>query len=365
MLDWHRKIEMRISVVASELPHPQGTAAGRDLWAWCEGVLALGHELEAWLWYRSPSSPEGPVPGWCHYEPVEVGPLWRAHLRALLRPRHESRLARWEPPPGSVVVADHVFSAAAVTPFPRSVATLHYRTFADALAVRQFKLSYLQTARAERFAGRRAELVLAYSERVGSHLRKRARVVPIAHQPPPDPLPPLDAPVAALMADWSWPPNRRSLTWLLEAWPRVREAVPSAQLLLAGRWLDQMEIGHISGVVKLGEVKNSTDLLQETAVVAFPCPTSSGPKVKVLEALAYGVPVVTTPAGAEGIMVERGQGAVVVEMHDFADALAKLLVDPERRAGLGDSGRRAVVSNHSPLAAARARLDAFANEFGA
>lgn len=354
---------MKLSVVACELPHPQGTAAGRDLWGWCEGVRALGHELDVWVWFRSSSSPEGPVPSWCRYEPFDAGPMWKRHLRAIVRPRGEIELAGWEPAPGAIPVADHYSSFAAVLPFPRSVATIHFRSLLDAWAVRDTDPARLQTARIERKAGRRAGLVLAYSERVARHLRSPATVVPIACIVPEQPVAPVDEPVVLMMADWSWPPNRRALSWLLACWPDVRQAVPAARLVLAGRHIDQAAIGTMAGVEPVGEVADSLQVLSRCAVVAFPCPPSSGPKYKVLEALAYGIPVVTTAAGAEGVLVPPEEGPVTADRHGFADALVTVLLDPEHRAALGRAGRQAVERAHSPLASARARIDAITRAF--
>lgn len=356
---------MKFSVVACELPHPQGTAAGRDLWGWCEGMLALGHQLDAWVWYRSASSPEGPIPSWCRLEPFDPGAMWKRHLRSIVRPRGEVELAGWEPEPGAIPIADHYSSFAAVLPFPRSVATIHFRSLLDALAVRDANPARLQTARIERKAGRRAGLVLAYSARVARHLRHGATVVPMVCIVPDEPVTPVDDPVVLMMADWSWPPNRRSLSWLLACWPEVRRAVPAARLVLAGRWLHQAGIGIHDGVELMGEVADSVEALSRAAVIAFPCPPSSGPKYKVLEALAYGIPVVTTAAGAEGVLVPPHDGPVVAARHRFADAVVDLLVDPERRAALGASGRRAVSDVHSPLASARARVDAITAAFDA
>ncbi|MHB1710621.1 MAG: hypothetical protein ACYCV7_04355, partial [Acidimicrobiales bacterium] len=140
---------MKISLAASELPHPEGTAAGRDLWAWCDALVALGHEVDAWVWNRTDSSPTGPVPEWARFDPVDVGPLWRAHLRALLAPRNEAALGAWRPDPEAVAVADHIWSIGAVLGHPRSVATLHFRVLADARAVGRLTAANIQTARAE------------------------------------------------------------------------------------------------------------------------------------------------------------------------------------------------------------------------
>lgn len=355
---------MKISVAACELPHPEGTAAGRDLWAWCEGVRALGHDLDCWVWFRSPSSPAGPVPDWCEYRPLPPGSRWRAHLRAVTRPRGEAARAGWRPADGAVAVADHLWSFAAVEPFERSVATFHFRTPLDALAVGRAGPATVQMTRAEQRAGRRAALVVAYSSRVGRHLRQPARTVPIAYPVPPSAPGPVDRPVAGMLADWSWPPNRRALGRLLAAWPEVRHLVPGAELRLGGRNLDRAGLGTVPGVVPVGAVGAAGDFLAEVAVVAFPCPPSSGPKVKVLEALAHGLPVVTTTAGVEGLGPEVRRGTVVAPPGMFARALAGLLGEPRAGAALGRAGRAAVAAGHSPEAAARARLAAFADAFG-
>jgi len=144
----------------------------------------------------------------------------------------------------------------------------------------------------------------------------------------------------------------------LTHWPAVRDAVPGARLILAGRGLDPARVGTIGGVEHVGAVGVPEDVLARAAVVAYPCPGTSGPKVKVIEALAYGVPVVTTPSGIEGLHVAAEDGPVVADDHRFADALIALLRDPARRAAMAARGRPAVTATHAPLAAARLRMAA-------
>ncbi len=354
---------MRLAVAVCDHPDPEGTSAGRSAWAWCEGIRTLGHDLEAWCWHPDP--PRRPLPDWCRWRPVDPGPRARAHLRGILRPRWDTGGGEWTPPDGTIAVADDVPSFAAVAGSSRSVLTVHYRALLDARAVGRLRPAQLQTARGERRGGRRAGLVLAYSERVGRGLGPRpARFIPIGYPVPEEPLPVVDEPVAALLADWSWPPNLSALGILLRCWPEVRDAVPAARLLLAGRHLDRARVGSIPGVDLLGEIPSSRDLLDRAALVAFPCPATSGPKVKVLEALAHGVPVLTTPAGVEGIVLGPGQGAELAGPGEFAGVLAKLLVSPDRRAALGATGRAAVLAAHSPLAVARTRVTALTERFG-
>ena len=209
------------------------------------------------------------------------------------------------------------------------------------------------------------QVALACSDRVARLLGGKVRAVPIGYALPEEVLVPNESPVAGIMADWSWPPNKRALSSLLEVWPEVVAAVPGARLLLAGRALEPEEVGRVPGLRVLGEVRQSVDLLSQLSVLAFPCPATSGPKVKVLEALAYGIPVVTTPAGVEGLQLGPGEGALVAGRRGFAEALIKALLSPESRAALGSSGRAAVEKHHSPVSAGRARVEAFTDGFGA
>jgi glycosyltransferase involved in cell wall biosynthesis len=135
--------------------------------------------------------------------------------------------------------------------------------------------------------------------------------------------------------------------------------VPDAKLRLAGR--GSVDTRGLPGVSFEGWVERSDEVLSEAVLVVFPYPRSSGPKMKVLEALAFGRPVVTTESGIEGISVSDGQGAVLApsEPDSFASAVSGLLAAPSRGRDLGLAGRAAVVEAHAPKAVARAQVNAF------
>jgi glycosyltransferase involved in cell wall biosynthesis len=111
----------------------------------------------------------------------------------------------------------------------------------------------------------------------------------------------------------------------------------------------------IAGVEVMGEVAQARDALSRAAVLAFPCPPTSGPKMKVLDALAWGVPVVTTVAGVEGIKLSPDTVAVTDDS-DFFRTLVAVLRDPQRRSRMAKAGRADVLASHRPEQAAAARL---------
>lgn len=329
---------VRVEILSRHLPLAQGTAAGRVLLATGEGLVAEGVDLQVTSW--SPEEPAGSLPAWCAWTPLPPESALRRRSRALVRPRADVVLLDWSPV--GVAVADDPLSVPALP--VGGMATLHYAT---ALDVRRPTPHDLQDLRAERRL-RRTTPVLAYSSRVAAWARGTA--IPAAIRIPPDALPPVEAPIAALVADWRWAPNRRALEHLLTAWRSVH--VPGARLLLAGRGGERVQA---PGVQWLGAVHEVEEVLSQAAVLAFPCPDTSGPKVKVLEAAAAGLAVLTTASGAEGIATD---GVETSSLEGFGAALQALLADPARRVSQAAVARRDVAAVHGPVPAARARLEA-------
>ena len=131
-------------------------------------------------------------------------------------------------------------------------------------------------------------------------------------------------------------------------WPRVLERVPEARLRVAGRSTSAIPDLHPgSGVELVGEVPSAAEFLRGLSLLLYPVPRGSGMKVKVLESLAAGVPVVTTRFGAEGI--EPGAGVIVADDDDALVAAAvALLEDPARRRAAGDAARELFLQRYAP-----------------
>ena len=364
-------------VVSRVLPDPAGAASARLLHGFMEGLVQLGRPAELWSWWPG-QPPSRELPSYVRWQPLPAESWVRMKARALVRPRSDVLAAGYSLPPDVIAVAEEPLSFAAVRHHPRSVATIHYATALDVMALGAGEMGSTelgaggrgalqwsaragrrwQDERAERAAATRARAATAYSPRVGQAFGHRVQAVPCAIEMPNRLLPLVDEPVATCVADWSWPPNRLALDWLLAAWPKVRAALPSARLLLAG--YGEAAIGTLPGVSVLGPVADSTAVLERSAVLAFPCPPTSGPKVKVLEAASLGLPVVTTAAGAEGLELGSGAYAEVKgapgDVEALANALLGVLRDPARRAGLASTARAAVEAGHAPAVAAGRRV---------
>lgn len=127
--------------------------------------------------------------------------------------------------------------------------------------------------------------------------------------------------------------NLAALRWLLEEiWPRVRAAEPAAQLVIAGT-VAAAAVPAPPGVRLAGPVDDLPRLYAETGLSLVPLPMGTGLKIKLVEAMGHGHPVVTTSAGAEGFAeLEAGRVAVVADdPAEFAEELVELLRRPAWR----------------------------------
>ena len=82
--------------------------------------------------------------------------------------------------------------------------------------------------------------------------------------------------------------------------------------------------------------------------MVVPIFSGGGTRLKVLEALASGTPLVSTSLGCEGLSIANGREALLADSaSDFQDGVATLLRQPERRAALAEAGRRQVEERYS------------------
>ena len=144
-------------------------------------------------------------------------------------------------------------------------------------------------------------------------------------------------------------PNRSGARLLLDGiWPRVRRTWPGATLELAGRGSEEFVADRggsdhwsAQGVTALGYVDDLGPVFRRCNAFAAPLTEGGGIKIKVLEALARGVPVVTTAVGAEGIAAADGTALLVAPADaDFADALLRVAGDRTLAGHLAQGGRR-------------------------
>ena len=192
-----------------------------------------------------------------------------------------------------------------------------------------------------------ADVVVVVSEQDSGRLPARPREVIVSPNgwTPQPPLPWPDRPVVAFVALMGWQPNEDAAMWLVNrVWPMVRAAVPAAELLLVGRDPGRrVRALAASDIEVTGTVEDVRPHLSRAQVALAPLLSGGGTRLKVLEALDAGRPVVATTVGIDGLAHLVGNGVVVADQPaDFADAVVDLLLHPARAAVIGQRGASAV-----------------------
>ncbi|HEY0467789.1 MAG TPA: glycosyltransferase family 4 protein, partial [Polyangiaceae bacterium] len=121
---------------------------------------------------------------------------------------------------------------------------------------------------------------------------------------------PIGARTIGIIGNFSWTPTHRAAVRLLtKLWPRIKAKVPDAQLLIVGRDA-VLRIGRADPNSDVEIVENVPDIIpyfKRLHVLLYAPAHGSGTKVKVQEAMALGIPVVTNADGGEGIPAKDGE----------------------------------------------------------
>ncbi|MEY2568028.1 MAG: polysaccharide biosynthesis protein PslH [Actinomycetota bacterium] len=140
----------------------------------------------------------------------------------------------------------------------------------------------------------------------------------------------------------SYGPNVDAVTWLCR---EVMPLLPDARVVLVGRDPDAAvtALAEPGRVDVTGTVDDVTPYYAASKVAVVPLRTGGGTSVKLIEAMAAGLPVVTTTVGARGIDVRAGEHVLVADAAvGFAAAAGRLLDDDEAAQRMGGAGRALV-----------------------
>ena len=157
---------------------------------------------------------------------------------------------------------------------------------------------------------------------------------------------PAPAPEVFYMGSFRHKPNVIGFERLLrEIMPRVWKKIPGARLrVVAGPSPEKYWKGRADRRVRFhGFVEDPRPMYAKAAVVAVPLLVSAGTNIKVMEAMACGKAVVSTPVGCQGLGLEDGRDALIrADSRAFADAIIKLIGDDRLREAVAARARRTV-----------------------
>lgn len=172
----------------------------------------------------------------------------------------------------------------------------------------------------------------------------RATIAVYPNALPPTPLPPAgDEEAIVFSGNMEYHPNITAVRFFRrEVWPRLRDRFPQLVWRLVGKnpaAVERFTAGD-PRIEVAGPVPNAVCELARSRVAVVPLLTGSGTRLKILEAWAAGLPVVSTNIGAEGLPVSDGETALLADGPDaFASAVTRLLTCTELRRQIGSAGR--------------------------
>jgi glycosyltransferase involved in cell wall biosynthesis len=148
-----------------------------------------------------------------------------------------------------------------------------------------------------------------------------------------------------------WRPNLDALALLLDRiFPAVRALEPSARLTIVGRTPPlalERRVAETEGATLIANVPDVRPYLGRAGVLAVPLRIGGGSRLKILEALATGMPVVSTTVGAEGLELKHGEDLDIVDDPDaFATRLVETIRSPQRAQAMAARGRHFVLERY-------------------
>lgn len=153
-----------------------------------------------------------------------------------------------------------------------------------------------------------------------------------------------------------WQPNIEGINWF------IKDVIPNGligtEFYLGGKNLNKKDYQH-EGITNVGEVENAVDFIKEHGICVIPLHSGSGLKIKLLENMALGKPIITTSEGARGVGVRNNEHVLITDDADeFRELMYKLNIDKDLRQRLGQNAKEFVATNYSEEKLTR-RLIAF------
>jgi polysaccharide biosynthesis protein PslH len=192
----------------------------------------------------------------------------------------------------------------------------------------------------------RQHLLALYPPEQRERMRDKFTVVPISVDP--DEIHavahhPSAAPTILHVGTMFWPPNVAGVLWFArEVLPLIHQRLPEARFVVVGK-SPPPEVQALASdprIVITGYVAELEPYLAEADAFVVPLHAGGGMRVKILDAWLWGLPIVSTPIGAEGIELRDGENIMLAEgAVPFADTVVRLLTDEGLNQRLRTAGR--------------------------
>jgi len=164
------------------------------------------------------------------------------------------------------------------------------------------------------------------------------------------PLPPLSL---FHIGSMNWIPNEQGIKWVLRhVWPAIHHRYPDICLNLAGRQMPNwLKFHSQEGVFIAGEVPDANEFMAQNRIMIVPLFSGSGIRIKIIQGMLAGKPIITTRTGANGIAYKNGVHMLIADdAESFIKAIVHCVENPVLCRNLGEEARKLALKDHyNPL----------------
>jgi glycosyltransferase involved in cell wall biosynthesis len=362
------------------VPHPFGDTAARWFYVLITELLARGNEVVALAVTEEPAERVSEAKQWlskhvgqltlhCHrlqVDSVTVRRKWNNLVRPsseLLQDLALTALLQRELAKGyDVLHLEQMSTGWLGLNVPRTLLNVHFFDVIDWAEKKNMGFGDHKALWQARRATRRLLNGIPHVRLLTPRLKEMAEsinprghywVVPLALDPALYPMQlPAQEPLVGLIGSMHWEPSRSAAERLItRIWPLVKQGFPQATLYIAG-WNAAKYLNRYSSWQDLTLAENlshPSEFFSKAAVMVYAPSRGSGMKVKVMESMAYGVPVVTTWEGVEGIDYQNGRECWVGETDaELAGKVCRLLENSTERQQMREAARTLIEQRYSP-----------------
>lgn len=151
------------------------------------------------------------------------------------------------------------------------------------------------------------------------------------------------------LGSMNWQPNVEAVNELIDhIFPKIKAEIPDAELHLGGSFFpDTIKSNPAVGIFVHGFVEDKFEFINTNGIQLIPLKSGSGVRVKILESLAIGAPIVTTEIGVEGIDVTNGKELFIAENDsDFVEKAIRLNKNADLRRQIGTNARNLMLKEY-------------------